>query len=515
MSLELLPTELQWQIIRYLDPISFISINQTSSHFRRLFTPEKKHFTERLLALELTPKHGGPHLLFRSRDSSLKPEWSDPEWEKMRWACTGCSRLLSHKHFDNHSILRLGYRKPRPGSIAADMVTTWDPTRYTRPRSTDAKQSKRDAEVARLEEKRRRRRYFISVTSGKAKLGRKLPMEDLDMLQDCGMEGFEGMGYDAFERMTPEEITALFDKNALSIEDLECGKKRHLRKCNECRFQRNELWHQRPCSQGSRRLPMMKSRRAVFGTHRDRYFPRFWDHLDHKRPLFNLPLGLHMRVDAREQAWTMYMVRCPGCQSWQELREFRLTGLLHDWVPFKGSKTWDGELITEALVNTRQCNSCFAEAHGRHELARVLSRWLLRIMGEELKRLTATLLNGFRNLELSAPQRLCKKYTLAWKSMRQTTTHLRHSWGYVLKDDEIAALKLVRDQWWNSWRRVEIDNDDLEATEHMNRRFKEWASSFDEIEEHLLWLKACQTQLEEQPERLAEWALSRDRASLA
>ena len=59
MPLPLLPAEIQCSIIRLLDPISLISVSQTSTHFRRTINPSKRHFTERLLALERLTKYGG------------------------------------------------------------------------------------------------------------------------------------------------------------------------------------------------------------------------------------------------------------------------------------------------------------------------------------------------------------------------------------------------------------------------------------------------------------------------
>ncbi|CAI4211753.1 unnamed protein product [Parascedosporium putredinis] len=98
MSLDSLPTELLCNILCRLDPIGLIS---------------RRHFVERLLALEADPRHGGPPLSFRSRDNHLDPGTSESGWDAMRWACTQCMRLRPHTAFGNHALLRLRYRKPR------------------------------------------------------------------------------------------------------------------------------------------------------------------------------------------------------------------------------------------------------------------------------------------------------------------------------------------------------------------------------------------------------------------
>ncbi|ENH70304.1 hypothetical protein FOC1_g10012213 [Fusarium oxysporum f. sp. cubense race 1] len=145
------PNEIQCQVIRLLDPIGLISLSQSSRHFRRLINPQKRNLVERLLQLELSNEHGGPTLIFRSRDSKLEPGWQDEAWESMRWACTDCLRLLSHKSFDNQSLLRLGYRKPLPNSDASRMITTWENRLYWRPQH----RLMRGSEEYRLEKSRR------------------------------------------------------------------------------------------------------------------------------------------------------------------------------------------------------------------------------------------------------------------------------------------------------------------------------------------------------------------------
>ncbi|KAI3571664.1 hypothetical protein IWW34DRAFT_767766 [Fusarium oxysporum f. sp. albedinis] len=517
MSLELLPTELQCYIIRLLDPISFISISQANAHFRRLINPKQKHFAERLLALELVPEYGGPYLFFRSRDTSLRPDWTDPAWEKMRWACTNCLRLLSHKHFDNHSILRLRYRKPLPGSPAARMVTTWEQTRHIPHRNTNTEQAELDAKVSLWEAQKQRFRYFICVTSGKGHLSGDFPINNLDLLQYYDMEGFKGINQDQLDKMTQQDRINLLDQNALAVEGENCGKKRWLRKCNECRFQQDEIWQLFDETGGTRRLPIVPSRQVVFGSRVDRYFPGVSEYLNHKRPLFNAPLGLFHRKGAREQHWSMWMVRCPGCARWQELREFRFGGTHHHWKPARrgpnreGDITWDEKEITEPLLNTYRCNSCFAKTHGRQELGKVLSDWLLCLIGHELRNLSWQLSSGLHDLQTLTGQHLPWKYSNEWSCSMQNTPCLQQDFNYILKSNDITMLKFRREKCRYIWERIQIKDDEW-VPEDIDALYDDLGRIFDECEEHWKWLQGCKREIEEQLEPLVEWALSRDGA---
>lgn len=131
LTLEYLAPEILCLIVTTLDPISLISLSQSSRGFRSFIQPTRAHFVQRLLSLELLPENNGRYRsvpLFRGRDSTMHPDDSDVQaWEGIRYACAGCLKLRSHMHFDNHSILRLGLRKPPPGSTEATKLTDWEP----------------------------------------------------------------------------------------------------------------------------------------------------------------------------------------------------------------------------------------------------------------------------------------------------------------------------------------------------------------------------------------------------
>ncbi|RYP19799.1 hypothetical protein DL765_003145 [Monosporascus sp. GIB2] len=207
-SLDTLPIEAQCAIFRLLDPVGLISASQTCKSFRGIITLERRHFVERLLALECLEEHGGPSAIFRARDNALQPNWNDEKWESMRWACTGCLRLLPHRHFDNHSLLRLGYRKPVAGSPAAVTPSSWEPSGKII--SDAARKRRRDAERSEL--KMLKRRYAIATTLnwGQPRQGHSL-VARLRTFHEAGMEAFLSMDLEEFEKLNTFEEAALLD----------------------------------------------------------------------------------------------------------------------------------------------------------------------------------------------------------------------------------------------------------------------------------------------------------------
>ncbi|KAF4967723.1 hypothetical protein FSARC_4784 [Fusarium sarcochroum] len=518
MSLDLLPTELQCQVIRFLEPISLISVSQVNTHFRSLIKPKKRHFAERLLALELIPEYGGPTPIYSSREGRLEPGWYGEEWETIRWACTDCLRLLPHKSFDNHSILKLRYRKPIPGSPASHMVTTWEPTWYTRSRKKNPERAKRDADDARREEKKRRQRYYLAITGGMGYSISEYFIDRFEAIRDCDMDGFQGLSVDQVRDMDQKDRLVLLDQNALSIEREECGKKRWLRKCNECRFKRGAIWQESDLTCGTPRVPIVPCRQLEFASHVDRYFPRFSEFLDNKRPAYNTPRGLIYREDACEQLWSMWMVRCPTCEHWQEMRAFRIGGIYQHWKPERmgvgdEGTNWDDETITRHMLNEACCNSCFAESNGRQELGRALSEWLLTLIQWEMRRLTMLLSSGFPHLGYKIREHLPKRYAVEWKGILSKTPCLDKDYYYMFTHNDIALLRLRRDQWKTMWEDVKRNVGDGQIIEDLDLWTEEWIPSSERLEEHWTWMNECRIEIEEKPEALVEWALSRDGAS--
>ncbi|KAL6400759.1 hypothetical protein AUP68_16476 [Ilyonectria robusta] len=339
VSLEELPTELHCSIVRLLDPISLIAISQASTHFRCLIEPKQKHFVERLLALESLDKYGGTSPFFRSRDNHLSPGWDGKEWSTIRWACTDCFRLLPHQYFDNHSVLRLGYRKLIPGSLASIAITSWEPDEHIRRLRRHLRNG--ETQAASLSEKTLRKRYFVCVTAGEGSQGfvGVTSATTLELYKRCGISEFEGMSLAEFEKVTTAHKLQIFDKNALAIELERCGNKRRLRRCNECRYLRGQLKPRANGYGGTSKLPIVPSRQVAFANHLDRWFPGFSNWLESKRPTVALPLFRIYRKNAYDQPWTLYMVRCPGCACWKEIRDFRFGGIYPHWKPVTATGT--------------------------------------------------------------------------------------------------------------------------------------------------------------------------------
>jgi hypothetical protein len=86
-------------------------------------------------------------------------------------------------------------------------------------------------------------------------------------------------------------------------------------------------------SHGTRDVPIQISRRLVFRSAFDRYFPGLESSLQSGPHPFPLRKDTLSRAGVREETWTMYMVRCPGCQRWQEQRAFRFGGRSKHWKP--------------------------------------------------------------------------------------------------------------------------------------------------------------------------------------
>ncbi|KAJ5171063.1 uncharacterized protein N7500_003846 [Penicillium coprophilum] len=235
-SLGSLPVEILCSIFRLLDPIGLMSISQSNSKFRTVVQPQKNHLLERLLELECREEVGGVTPIFRSKDNHLDPVFSSKEWRTMRWACSLCLQMLPNTAFNNHSILRLQYRKPLPGSPAASSYTSWEPTRNWKLRKP-YRLYKQQSD-SRDEDRKIRRRYDLASKCNTLRSNNRDRGARLASFQDSGIITFQGFTLDEYCCITQEEEQVLLDHEARLIERERCGFKRHLRKCNECRSRR-------------------------------------------------------------------------------------------------------------------------------------------------------------------------------------------------------------------------------------------------------------------------------------
>ncbi|KAI1063443.1 hypothetical protein LB506_012796 [Fusarium annulatum] len=491
------PSEIQSQVIRLLDPIGLISLSQSSRHFRCLINPQVKHLIERLLQLELSNEHGGPTLIFRSRDSKLEPSWHDEEWESMRWACTDCLRLLSHKCFDNPSLLRLSFRKPLPNSDAARMITTWEPRPNWRPQHRLAPGS----EAYRLE-RSRRGLYSFAVTKGVMSDFEGDPAEHLDILDVTVLAGFEKLFEKEFRDMDDNERLEFFDEIALSIENNDSGKKRYLRKCMECRFRKGFLSHRLVGDRGSQSFPVVPSRRVGFGSDLDRNFPGFLSTLKSEQRFAKNPSG-------GVYLYTMYMARCSRCERWQEIRSFRLEG--HRWG-------WRHGISEEAESpgkkhDTSFCNKCLADTRGRGQLTEALKKWILVLLDKGLNLYVSQLFH-LLNIQYYTPvYQLPQAEAEEWGVLLQQTPKVILGLTSGLSREDLDLINARRRQWKDLLDRAKQSDAQNPQYRVLDGLYDKWVRRSDAIESKWKWMMSCREEIEDNPELLVDWALGRDGAA--
>ncbi|KAJ5365602.1 hypothetical protein N7517_008488 [Penicillium concentricum] len=522
-SLGSLPVEILCSIFRLLDPVGLITVSQTNSKFRTVVQPERIHLLERLLELECREEVGGVTPVFRSKDNHLNPDFSSKEWHSMRWACSICLQMLPHTAFDNHSILRLQYRKPLPGSPAASAYTSWEPTRNWKPHKPKQQSDSRD------ENKKIRRRYDLASKCNTLRSNH--PVRDrgarLASFQDSGMITFQGFNLDEYCSITQEEEQVLLDHEARLIEKERCGFKRHRRKCNECRFRRGEL--SSAMQRGTDKVPIMRSRRVLFDTALDRYFPGLSAIMTSMRPAANAPELNRFREDVFDSPWAMYMVRCPVCSRWQELRAFRIGSTLNHWVPATVSawefRNWDESenTITGTFIDGLSCNHCFAKDHGREKLREVLVKWLNYCLDSERVRLAFILSAAWKRLtkRYRKFERISSIYEVKdvvldiLPVIAKLKTHDYHNIGLA----EILTLKLAFPKWVTAWEN--LDHETRSFVEHSTwnescKNYQLWFDNYHAIEAHLIWVIQCQMEMMEKDkgDDLVAWALSREGSAL-
>ncbi|KAG7410502.1 hypothetical protein Forpe1208_v009756 [Fusarium oxysporum f. sp. rapae] len=492
------PNEIQCQIIRLLDPIGLISLSQSSRHFRRLINPQKRHLVERLLQVELLNEHGGPTLTFRSRDSKLEPSWQDEAWESMRWACTHCLRLLSSKCFDNQSLLRLGYRKPLPNFDAARMITTWEHRPHWRPQYRLTPGS----EEYRLE-KSRRELYFFAVTKGVMCDVEGDPAEHLDNIDVTVLDGFESLFEKEFRDMDDEEQLELFDAIAQLIENDDCGRKRYLRNCNECRFRKGFLSYTLFAGdRGSQPFPVVPSRRVSFATELDRHFPGFLSTLKSKNPFARNP-------SASGYLYPMYMVRCIRCERWQEIRSFRLEGLRNGW---RHGISGEAELLGQEY-DKGCCNKCLVDTRGRGQLAETLKKWILTLLNKRLSFLSSQLCHHFNSHHYKAVSHLPQVEAGEWRVLLEQTPWFSPGTSLSLLREDLDLINTRRRQWKDLLDRAKESDPENSQYRVLDDLYDKWDRRSDAIESKWKWMMGCREEIEDNPELLVDWALDRDGAA--
>ncbi|CAI7617664.1 unnamed protein product [Penicillium bialowiezense] len=454
------PVEVLSTIFGMLDPIGLISASQTNSRFRAVINPQRIHFVERLLQVECGPEGGGTPI-FRAKDNDLRPNPASDEWENIRWACSNCLKLLPHEAFSNQHLLRLKFRKPLGGSPAATPLTSWEPSKRRGFALTQKKSKAR--KVAERKDRRARCRYNLAVKNNWQ------PPRDENRLrayQGSGMIAFRDVNLEEYLNvMSMEEERARLDQEAFRVELVRCGFQRHQRKCNECRFQLHEISPHvgRPdegYEQGTLKIPIVTSRQYPYESALERFFPGVDEALKIERPLDEIPSRWDEQVN---RLWTTYNIRCPSCELWQEMRDFRLGGLFNKWAPKMraGSnlRNWDGNILTPESMDNLRCNYCYAIENGREKLCAILVHWLNCLLDQEQAR---------------------------------------------LGPNDITISRLLYDEWVEVWANL---TQDLRHLVNPNVIDKTWFMHYGDIEAQLKWVVQCQTELVRNGDAVVEWAL--------
>ncbi|KAK4448633.1 hypothetical protein QBC34DRAFT_465594 [Podospora aff. communis PSN243] len=341
-ALSNLPAEVLCDVFQQLDPISLISLSQTSSRFRSLIQPTREDLVQRLLALELLPEAGGITPIFQPAENSWSPPCTleSPEWRANRYACCVCLRLRHHMWFDRRSITNVRTRKPLPGSREATKLTTWEP--FNRG----------------MRQRRARERT--------AEEWEDLGLERDDYHYYCN-------GWTRFNR------GGFVDRGVLAEVEI-CGTERHKRACIECRQARGDL-----------RTLVVKSREVPFTDGLERHFPGLINFLMERKPSVALlpprrplPIIGRRRQDTTHFPCALYVAFCSSCEGWYEL-----SGFLHDFTNGR-DLCWNGhshhKFPSEASGICINCASKAAPEHAVREISgsaiHLAEEWAERLRDE-------------------------------------------------------------------------------------------------------------------------------------
>ncbi|CAG9982565.1 unnamed protein product [Clonostachys byssicola] len=501
-AFQLLAVELQHKIIPLLDPIGLVSLSQSCQYFRRLIDPGTKELAERLLQVELFERYGGWTPLCYISGGILKPIWNLKDWEAHRWACTACLRLLQHTDFDNHSILGDAYRKPPFTSPAANPTTSWLPS---------------------LREKAKER-----------------SPESPEQVEE---------GENEFE--VPRQRNKHYGRACI-------GYRRWRRKCNECRFQAGELGPKRSINDssgfpiykgGTQNVPIQKSRGLYFESCLERWFPDLSDvlsrffHLPSSSPGPARPAGL----DVTALRWTTYMIRCPCCTKWQEMRNFRFGSVKNNWFPYhqgdgvvaseaynEASMAWDVSVRTQ--LDDLLCNRCFTNEHGDEALAAALLEWLQIPMLRYREQLEQRLRTPIENLE---------RFTRYDWDLRgivaEQQEDIQPGHSGLLRHVDVRLFQRHHDQFSEFWDRKKrsgsrnpfgnrtppppeqmarfraatlVFGSKLLPSLERNKRIHTWKELFHIFRSHWEFLIDCEDQFKRRPQLLVDWTERRKDVSL-
>lgn len=509
MSLQDFPDELLVLIIPFVDPIALISLSQANRHLRQLIQPTKRHFIERLLVLECLEAHGGPYLDVRLRNFSLHPSASD-ELKDMRWACAGCLKLRSHRHFNNKALYRLRYKKPTPKTNSAESLalTSW----VASMRGVKSAQKHRfSAQPEERSLRRHRGLYSGSYTDETIEKWyhwlRRNGVERVEGwdLQDMDLDDFRGIARYWGRMPSLQEYHKYLDDSRNH------GFARLKRLCNECLFQDGRLQRIKNGRAGLALTPMQPSRRVYYYSALDRWLPGFSDGLDHKRPLVRIPRLLESGPVPFSEPWTLYMVRCAGCEQWKELRTFRLSVCGARWSPTKTRAALNRHTQGSVQLDGARCHACFAKENGTERFGEELMRWISEVIDEQLRRHLLALSWGYRRLKANK-----ERPAIRVQEVKEILKGV-----HLELDVDAAEIDEAVNGWITRYPQVKNMWDEARARDVSRSLIREasldvWIERFQDIVNYWFWMKAIREEIQQKPGHLVDWALhGRDDEELA
>lgn len=348
------------------------------------------------------------------------------------------------------------------------------------------------------------------------------------------------------DSLSEEQGHALLDRAARRIEGLRAGSHRHIRKCNECRFQlghfkKAQFIHhrtQRPGqpdelswafnnNKGTPEVPIVRSRRLKFTTPFDRYFPGVEPYMSAERPSFILPLQRIYREDATYMPNTLYVARCPSCATWQELRAFRWRPRGWGYGEFIGAGRWmteDAVAVHSDEVRNMQCNICVHDKLGYAVLAQKLSVFMRALLETECRAVLNTLSSQWRLLrDIPTKPRYGSRFPIkqllkSLEAAERSFAKVMHSEGWSEIDveaDNVEDNLALMNRRRLEWLQISMEEKDLaDALVERSKSFAIWQDGWDEAMNYWRWAKAWSREIEEEPEKVVRWALERNAIKL-